>query len=168
MLEVFGPSGEAQTLGLAVPNRAFYQLNYTRIFSFCYYTTLGAKIKDFPVCGQSCGQSRFSARFRDPAKSRKRPRCKAFRAFTSQVVNEVSNGRQSRRATNCATPGYLLGLLFCGKVRRAGVDTPYTISSFPGLCKTAVKREGTEPLPYCFYHKSLTDPERPSERRCGR
>ena len=29
-----GPSGETQTLGLADPNRAFYQLNYTRIFDF--------------------------------------------------------------------------------------------------------------------------------------
>lgn len=34
VLEVFGPSGEAQTRGLVVPNHAFYQLNYTRIFSF--------------------------------------------------------------------------------------------------------------------------------------
>ena len=29
-----GPSGETQTRGLAVPNRAFYQLNYTRILNF--------------------------------------------------------------------------------------------------------------------------------------
>ena len=89
LLGVFGPSGEAQTLGLAVPNRAFYQLNYTRIFSFCYYTTLGAKIKDFPVCGQLCGQSRFSVRFGDPAKSRKRPCFKAFLAFTFWLVDSV-------------------------------------------------------------------------------
>ena len=26
----FGPSGEAQTRGLVVPNHAFYPLNYTR------------------------------------------------------------------------------------------------------------------------------------------
>ena len=54
-----------------------------------YYTTPRAKIKDFPVCGQSCGQSRFSVRFRDPAKSHKRPCCKAFRASASQVVDGV-------------------------------------------------------------------------------
>ena len=48
-----------------------------------------AKIKVFPVCGQSCGQSRFSARFDDPAKSRKRPCCKAFRASASQVMDGV-------------------------------------------------------------------------------
>ena len=91
MLEVFGPSGEAQTLGLAVPNRAFYQLNYTRIFSFCYYTMLRAKIKDFPVCGHSCGQGRILARFGDPAKSRKRPCCKAFRASAVSDVDGTSN-----------------------------------------------------------------------------
>ena len=56
---------------------------------FCYYTTLGAKIKVFPVCGQSCGQSRFSASFHSLPKSRKRPCFKAFRAFTSQVMDGV-------------------------------------------------------------------------------
>ena len=71
------------------PNRAFYQLNYTRIFSFCYYTTEKAKIKDFPVCGQSCGQSRFLPCVGDHAKSRKCPCCKAFRASAVPVVDGV-------------------------------------------------------------------------------
>ena len=74
-----------------LPNQARYHLRYTRIFSFCYYTTPRAKIKDFPVCGQSCGQSRFSARFADPVKWRKRPCCKAFRASVSPVVDGTSN-----------------------------------------------------------------------------
>ena len=85
----FGPSGATRTPGLLNPNQARYHLRYTRIFSFCYYTTLGAKIKDFPVCGQLCGQSRFSALFRDPVKSRKRPCCKAFRAFAFSLVDSV-------------------------------------------------------------------------------
>ena len=71
------------------PNQARYHLRYTRIFSFCYYTTLGAKIKVFPVCGQSCGQSRFPARFHDPPKPRKRLCCKAFRASASQLMDGV-------------------------------------------------------------------------------
>ena len=73
----------------ALPNVARYQLRYTRIFSFCYYTTARAKIKDFPVCGHSCGQGRISARFRNPKKSRKRPCRKAFRASASQLVDSV-------------------------------------------------------------------------------
>ena len=84
---VFGPSDTIRTCDLHIPNVARYQLRYTRIFSFCYYTTLGAKIKDFPVCGQSCGQSRFSTRFGDPAKSRKRPCRKAFQASAFLVVD---------------------------------------------------------------------------------
>ena len=84
-LRLFRSRMERQTL----PNVARYQLRYTRIFSFCYYTTLGAKIKVFPVCGQSCGQSRSSACFHSLPKSRKRPCCKAFRAFTSQVMDGV-------------------------------------------------------------------------------
>ena len=81
VLEVFGPSGEAQTRGLVVPNHAFYQLNYTRIFSFCHYTTTEGKIKDFSVCGHLCGQSRFYAVFNDWGKSHKCRCHKAFRRF---------------------------------------------------------------------------------------
>ena len=99
-----GPSGEAQTLGLAVPNRAFYQLNYTRIFSFCYYTTLGAKMKVFPVCGQSCGQSRFSASFHSLLKSRKRPCFKAFRASASQVMDGVHHTPKPRALPTALHP----------------------------------------------------------------
>ena len=81
VLEVFGPSGEAQTRGLVVPNHAFYQLNYTRIFNFCHYTTAGKKIKDFSVCGHLCGQRRFYAAFGNRGKSRKRGCYKALRRF---------------------------------------------------------------------------------------
>ena len=84
---LFGPSGATRTPGLLNPNQARYHLRYTRIFSFCYYTTLGAKIKDFPVCGQSCGQSRFLARFGDQEKSCKRPCRKAFRTSVAAIVD---------------------------------------------------------------------------------
>ena len=67
----------------ALPNVAPYQLSYTRIFNFCHYTTAGEKIKDFSVCGQSCGQSRFYATFSNRVKSSKRRRCKALRRFAS-------------------------------------------------------------------------------------
>ena len=90
-LPLGGPSGEAQTLGLAVPNRAFYQLNYTRIFSFCYYTTPQAKIKVFSDCGHLCGQSGFWSQLADPSKSRKRPCCKGFRASDVPIVDEIRN-----------------------------------------------------------------------------
>ena len=82
VLEVFGPSGEAQTRGLVVPNHAFSQLNYTRIFNFCHYTTAREIIKDFSVCGHLCGQSRFYAVFGNRRKPRKRRRRKALRRFT--------------------------------------------------------------------------------------
>lgn len=82
VLEVFGPSGEAQTRGLVVPNHAFYQLNYTRIFNFCHYTTAREIIKDFSVCGHLCGQSRFYAVFGNRRKPRKRRRRKDLRRFT--------------------------------------------------------------------------------------
>ncbi|WP_440554611.1 hypothetical protein [Vescimonas sp.] len=67
----------------AHPNQARYQLRYTRIFSFCHYTTAGRKIKDFSVCGHSCGQSRFCAAFGNLEKSSKRRCHKALRRFAS-------------------------------------------------------------------------------------
>ena len=66
----------------ALPNQARYQLRYTRIFNFCHYITAGEKIKDFSVCGHSCGQSRFCAAFSNRGKSRKHRRRKALRRFT--------------------------------------------------------------------------------------
>ena len=44
-------------------------------------------LKFFPVCGQSCGQSQFPARFAASAKSRKRPCCKGFRALAVPIVD---------------------------------------------------------------------------------
>ena len=89
----------------ALPKQARYQLRYTRLFSlfirlavftqikrdtnfatpgyslFCHDTTAEGKIKDFSVCGHSCGQSRFYTAFGNRGKSRKRRRRKAFRRF---------------------------------------------------------------------------------------
>ena len=67
--------------GRILPNQARYQLRYTRIFTFCHYTTAERKIKDFPVCGHSCGQNRFYAVFGNRGKSRKRRCYKALRRF---------------------------------------------------------------------------------------
>ena len=65
-----------------LPNQARYQLRYTRIFNFCHYTTAREKIKDFSVCGHSCGQSRFCAVFGNRVKSCKCRCRKALRRFT--------------------------------------------------------------------------------------
>ena len=67
----------------ALPNQARYQLRYTRIFNFCHDTTAEGKIKDFSVCGHSCGQIRFCAVFGNRGESRKRRCRKALRRFAS-------------------------------------------------------------------------------------
>ena len=138
VLEVFGPSGEAQTRGLVVPNHAFYQLNYTRIFNFRHYTTARAKIKDFSVCGHSCGQSRFYTAFDNRRKSSKRRCHKALRGFALpcpgyrhgtpkagalptalhpviEFFIRLGVFSQTRRDTNCATPRY--GIHFASQIR---------------------------------------------------
>ena len=65
---------------------------------FCHDTTTGRKIKDFSVCGHSCGQRRFCAAFGNRGKSSKRRRCKALRRFASPC------------------PGYNHGTPKCGTV----------------------------------------------------
>ena len=77
----FGPSGATRTRGFHIPNVAPYQLGYTRIFNFYHYTTAEGKIKDFSVCGHSCGQIRFCAVFGNRGESRKRRCRKALRRF---------------------------------------------------------------------------------------
>ena len=82
----------------ALPNVAPYQLSHTRIFNFCHYTTVREKIKDFSVCGHSCGQSRFCTVFGNRGKSRERRCYKALRRFASPY------------------PGYHHGTPKCGTV----------------------------------------------------
>ena len=112
-----------------LPNQARYQLRYTRIFNFCHYTTAERKIKDFPVCGQTCGQSRFCAAFSSWGKSSKRRCHKALRRFTLsrpgyrhgtpkagalptalhpviELFIRLGVFSQSKRATGFAIPGY--------------------------------------------------------------
>ena len=47
-----------------------------------HYSTKLARLKDFSVCGHSCGQSRFCAAFGNRGKSRKRRCHKTLRRFT--------------------------------------------------------------------------------------
>ena len=118
----------------ALPNVAPYQLSYTRIFNFCHYITAGEKIKDFSVCGHSCGQSRFCAVFGNRGKSSKRRCYKALRRF----------------ALPCS--GYRHGTPKCGTVPtppypdRGGGTPPdhgrrtLTISDFLRSCKGEITR----------------------------
>ena len=47
-----------------------------------HYSTKFVRLKDFSVCGHSCGQSRFCAVFGNRSKFHKRRRRKALRRFT--------------------------------------------------------------------------------------
>ncbi len=92
----------------ALPNAARYQLRYTRIFNFCHYTTAERKIKDFPVCGQTCGQSRFCAAFSSWGKTSKHRRRKALRRFTL-----TSPGYRHGTPKEGALPTALHPVIYC-------------------------------------------------------
>ena len=76
---------------------------------FCHDTTTERKIKDFSVCGHSCGQSHFYAVFGNRWKSCKRRCYKALRRFALPcpgyrhgtpkqcAVSRTAHGRNKRR-----------------------------------------------------------------------
>ena len=87
-----GPSGETRTPGILLPKQARYQLRYTRLW-ICF------------ICGLSCGLGRFlTIGFAEmvPASGSVPAGC-GVGLFPSWMGGICS---QSRRATNCATPGY--------------------------------------------------------------
>ena len=67
--------------------------------------------KFFPVCGQSCGQSRFLARFSGQAKSRKRPCCKGFRALAVSIVDEIHNAPKPPALSTALVPDRVTQIL---------------------------------------------------------
>ena len=90
---LYGPSGETRTPGILLPKQARYQLRYTRLWN-CF------------ICGLSCGLGRFlTNNFVElvPASGSVPAGC-GLRLFPSWMRPACS---QSKRATNCATPGFL-------------------------------------------------------------
>ena len=107
-----------------------------------YYTTLGAKIKDFPVCGQSCGQSRFSARLADPSKSRKRPCCKGFRASVAAVVDSPDGTPKPPALPAAPHPDiHIRFFVFCVEVGQTVVKGKiYAVLRFVEVRKTRINK----------------------------
>lgn len=118
----FGPSGATRTRGFHIPNVAPYQLGYTRIFNFYHYTTAEGKIKDFSVCGHSCGQIRFCAVFGNRGESRKRRCRKALRRFASPY------------------PGYRHGTPKASALPTALIPDFWLLSFAPDVVKHVVRR----------------------------
>ena len=118
----------------ALPNQARYQLRYTRIFNFCHYTTAERKIKDFPVCGQTCGQSHFYAVFRNRKKSRK---CRCHKALRRFALPRPVYRHGTPKCGTVPTPPY---------PDRGGGTPPdhgrrtLTISDFLRSCKGEISR----------------------------
>ena len=102
--------------------------------------------KSFPVCGQSCGQSRFPAWFADPAKSRKRPCFRCFRASAVLAMDEKTYAHKPPALPTALIPviGFLSGWAYSPK---PGVITALR---HPEICGR--RPEGRYPLivPYFF------------------
>ena len=140
---LFGPSGATRTRGFHIPNVAPYQLGYTRIFCYQDYSTKLVRFQVFPVCGQFCGQSGFSARFRCRGKSRKCPCFKGFQVLTVPVVDRKAYAPKPSAIPNFAKPGYFFSFgegAVCGSsgagrgsraYPAAGRTEPY-YNGFPG------------------------------------
>ena len=101
---------------------------------FCHDTTAGKKIKDFPVCGHLCGQSRFYTAFGNRGKSRKHRRHKALRRF---ALPRFGYRHSTPKCGTVPTPPY---------PDRGGGTPPdhgrrtLTISDFLRSCKGEISR----------------------------
>ena len=123
-----------------LPNQARYQLRYTRIFNFCHYITAGEKIKDFSVCGHSCGQSCFCAVFGNRGKSRKRRCCKALWHFALPCP-----GYRHGTPKAGALPTALHPVIYC-RLERPPHSIPYSAPVFKSflhrrpqkVCRTTI------------------------------
>ena len=87
-----------------------------------HYSTKFVRLKDFSVCGHSCGQSRFCAAFGNRGKSRKHRRHKALRRF----------------AMPC--PGYRHGTPKASALPTALIPDFWLLSFVPDVVKHVVRR----------------------------
>ena len=90
----------------ALPNVAPYQLSHTRIFNFCHYTT--AKNQRFSCLWSFMWSKPLLCRFRQPEENPLSPVPQGIPGFCPSRAWIGSTHTQSRRATNCATPGYFV------------------------------------------------------------
>ena len=91
---------------------------------FCHDTTAREKIKDFSVCGHSCGQSRFCAVFGNRGKSSKRRCRKALRRFALSCP-----GYRHGTPKAGAIPTALHPVIYC-RLERPPHSIPYSAPVF--------------------------------------
>ena len=104
--EVFGPSGATRTPGLLNPNQARYHLRYTRIFGCHDYSTKLMRFKVLFCLWSFMWSNLFFAPVLPEGKIPQvlvSQRVPPFRLWEPGIRRLRS---QSKRATNCATPGY--------------------------------------------------------------
>ena len=94
-----------------------------------HYSTKLARLKDFSVCGHSCGQSRFCAAFGNRGKSRKRRRRKVLRRF-AMTCPGYRHGAPKTVCGNFAYYTSFLRVLQEGETLRMG-----------GICRTTIHIE---------------------------
>ena len=126
-----GPSDRIRTCGILLPKQARYQLRYTRLLSFlsgwsyspkpgAIPTSLYPDIQFLPLYHGEGENQRFFClwsfmwsnpllcRFRQSWKIPQTQASKGFAAFRLALSRIPPRHTQSRRVTNCATPGYIL------------------------------------------------------------
>ena len=114
----------------ALPNHAFYQLNYTRIFIFLPLYHGEEKNKDYSVRARFYGQSRFCSALGSQSKSRKHSHRKAFRRFVLPCSG-YRHGALKRSALSIGLPLIL-------RIRRPHPGGVFTISAFQMFCNRKI------------------------------
>ena len=151
----YGPSDRIRTCGILLPKQARYQLRYTRLLSFlsgwsyspkpgAIPTSLYPDIQFLPLYHGGRENQRFFClwsflwskpllcRFRQPGKIPQSQALQGFAAFRHALSRIAPRHPQSRRATSCATPGYVLfsaAACVCTHFKRKRCFLPHPFSA---------------------------------------
>ena len=160
-----GPSDRIRTCGILLPKQARYQLRYTRLLSFlsgwsyspkpgAIPTSLYPDIQFLPLYHGGEENQRFFClwsfmwsnpllyRFQQSKKIPQTQVSQGFAAFHLALSRIPPRHSQSKRATNCANPGFLV-IEFCARCgQTCGQAVSLTISACGGsACIVGVSRD---------------------------
>ena len=160
-----GPSDRIRTCGILLPKQARYQLRYTRLFSFlsgwayspkpgAIPTSLYPDIQFLPLYHGGEKNQRFSClwsnmwskpllcRFQQLGKIQQTQVSQGFAAFHFVSSRIPPRHSQSKRATNCANPGFLV-IQFCTRCGQTCGQAVFLTTSACGgsACIAGVSRD---------------------------
>ena len=128
--------------GRILPNVAPYQLSHTRLFTFLSLYHGGEENQSFFCLWSFLWSKPFLYRFRQSKKIQQTQASQGFAAFRLTLSRIQPRHSQSKRATNCANPGFLV-IQFCTRCGQTCGQAVFLTTSACGgsACIAGVSRD---------------------------